>query len=89
MSTIDWNALAEKAASQTDTTFHTQLASLTTLEVSEITTFINESNITNLDAVKVLKEINDTATSNSQKTTEISNIKNGIGFLIRLVSKVV
>jgi len=89
MSTIDWSALAEKAASQTDIKFHTQLANLTRLKTADITTFINESNITNLDAVKVLKEINDTTTSNIQKSTEISNIKNGVGFLIRLVSKVV
>ncbi|MFK8058592.1 MAG: hypothetical protein AB8B78_00710 [Polaribacter sp.] len=89
MSDIDWNALAEKAASQTDTEFKTQLAGLTSLKTSEIDTFITESNISNKDALSVLKEINNAALSNNQKASSISNIQNGVGFLVKLVSKVV
>lgn len=89
MSDIDWNALAEKAATQTDTEFKTQLAGLTSLKTSEIDTFISESNISNKDALSVLKEINNATLSNNQKANSISNIQNGVGFLVKLVSKVV
>lgn len=89
MSDIDWSALAEKAASQTDTEFKNQLAGLTSLKTSEIDTFISESNITNTDALSVLKEINNASLSNNQKASAISNIDNGVGFLVKLVSKVV
>ncbi len=89
MSDIDWNALAEKAASQTDAEFKTQLAGLTSLKTSEIDMFISESNISNKDALSVLKEINNAALSNNEKANSISNIKNGVGFLVKLVSKVV
>lgn len=89
MGSIDWNALAEKAAQQTDTEFQSQLANLTSLKVSEIETYIKESNISNENAIKVLKEINDAALSNNQKATAIKNIDNGVGFLISLVTKIV
>ena len=89
MSDIDWNALAEKAATQTDTEFKTQLAGLTSLKTSDIDTFISESNISNKNALSVLKEINNAALSNNQKANSISNIENGVGFLVKLVSKVV
>ena len=89
MSTIDWNAIAEQAAYQTNQEFNTQLAGLTSLKVSEIDTFIAESKITNSNAVKVLKEINDATASNNQKATAITNIDNGVGFLVRLVSKII
>lgn len=89
MSNIDWNALAEKAATQTDVEFKSQLAGLTSLKTSEIDTFITESNITNTDALTVLKEINNASLSNNQKASAISNINNGVGFLVKLVSKVV
>ena len=89
MTNIDWNAIAEQAANQTDAEFNTQLASLTSLKVTEIDAFIAESNITNANAVKVLTEINNATASNSQKANAISNIENGVGFLVRLVSKVI
>ena len=89
MSDIDWSSLAEKAGSQTDAEFKSQLASLTSLKMTELDTFISESNITNTDALKVLKEINNATLSNNGKASSISNIKNGVGFLIKLVSKVV
>ena len=89
MSDINWSDLAEKAAAQTDLDFNTQMASLTSLKVTEIDNFITQSNISNANAVKVLKEINDAAKSNNQKAQAIANINNGVGFLIRLVSKVV
>ncbi|OUR99070.1 hypothetical protein A9Q86_13490 [Flavobacteriales bacterium 33_180_T64] len=89
MSDINWSDLAEKAAAQTDIDFNTQMAGLTSLKVTEIDNFITQSNISNANAVKVLKEINDAAKSNNQKAQAIANINNGVGFLIRLVSKVV
>lgn len=89
MSDINWNDLAENAASQTDAALSTQMASLTNLKVSEIDAFIAQSSITNANAIKVLQEINNATTSNEQKASAISNINNGVGFLIRLVSKVV
>ncbi|PWG05853.1 hypothetical protein [Polaribacter aquimarinus] len=89
MSDIDWNALAEKAANQTDAEFKNQLAGLTSLKTSEIDTFISESNISNANALAVLKEINNATLSNNQKANSIANIQNGVGFLVKLVSKVV
>jgi len=86
---IDWDALAREAAAQTDNQFNTQLAGLTSLKVSEIDTFIKDSEIANADAVKVLKEINNATASNSEKANAISNIQNGVGFLVSLVGKVV
>ena len=89
MSDINWNSLAEEAGSQTDAEFKNQLASLTNLKTSEIDAFISESNITNTNALKVIQEINNAALSNNEKASAISNIQNGVGFLIKLVSKVV
>lgn len=89
MSDINWNDLAQNAASQTDAELNTKMASLTSLKVTEIDAFIAESSITNTNAIKVLQEINNATTSNNQKANAISNINNGVGFLIRLVSKVV
>ena len=89
MSTIDWNALANNAASQTDSEFNTVLAGLTSLKATEIDTFIAQSNITNANAVKVLQEINTTTTSNNQKAQAISTIENGVGFLVSLVTKII
>ena len=89
MSDIDWNALAEKAGSQTDLEFKSQLAGLTSLKTSDIDTFITESNISNKDALQVLKEINNASLANNEKASAISNIQNGVGFLVKLVSKVV
>ena len=89
MSDIDWNALAEQAGNQTDTDLKNQLAGLTSLKTSEIDSFISESKITNANAVKVLQQINDASLANNQKASAISNIQNGVGFLVKLVSKVV
>ncbi|WP_299064499.1 hypothetical protein [uncultured Polaribacter sp.] len=89
MSDIDWSGLAEKAVSQTDTEFHNQLAGLTSLKTSEIDEFMSESKITNNNALSVLKEINNASLSNNEKANAISNIQNGVGFLVKLVSKVV
>lgn len=89
MSTIDWNALANNAASQTDSEFNSVLAGLTSLKASEIDTFIAQSNISNANAVKVLQEINNTTTSNMQKAQAIATIENGVGFLVSLVTKII
>ena len=86
---IDWDALANKAAQQTDQQFNEEIAKLTSLNTTEINTFISESSISNANAVKVLKEINDAARTNNQKATAIASIDNGVGFLVSLVSKVV
>lgn len=88
MSNINWNTLAEKAASQTDAEFNTQLAGLTSLKISEIDSFISESKISNEDALKVIKEINNATLSNDEKANSITDIQNGVGFLVKLVSKV-
>ncbi|WP_302849548.1 hypothetical protein [Polaribacter sp. KT 15] len=37
----------------------------------------------------LLKEINNATLSNIEKANAISNIQNGVGFLVKLVSKVV
>ena len=86
---IDWDALANKAAQQTDQQFSEEVAKLTSLNTTEINNFISESSISNANAVKVLKEINDAARTNNQKATAIASIDNGVGFLVSLVSKVV
>lgn len=86
---IDWDALANQAAQQTDQQFHEEIAKLTSLNTTEIDNFISESSISNENAVKVLKEINDAARSNNEKATAIASIDNGVGFLVSLVGKVV
>lgn len=89
MSGIDWDDLANKAASQTDAEFNAQMANLTSLKVSEIDDFIAQSAITNANAVKVLKEINDATSSNNAKADAIANVDKGVNFLVSLVGKVV
>lgn len=89
MSSINWNELATQAEKQTDTQFASQIASLTSMSTTEITTFIQESAISNANAVKVLQEVNNAASSNNQKATAVANIDSGISFLISIVSKIV
>lgn len=86
---IDWDALANKAAQQTDAEFSDELAKLTSLNTTEINSFISESSISNANAVKVLQEIKNATSSNNQKATAIASIDNGVGFLVSLVGKVV
>ncbi|WP_452600433.1 hypothetical protein [Pontimicrobium sp. MEBiC01747] len=89
MSEINWDDLADKAASQTDEEFNAQMANLTSLKVTEIDAFIAQSAITNANAVKVLKEINDATASNNQKAVAIANVDKGVNFLVSLVTKIV
>ncbi|WGH76757.1 hypothetical protein P8625_06270 [Tenacibaculum tangerinum] len=89
MNSVDWNKIAQEAASQTDSEFNAQLASLTNLKISEVDAFIKESKITNANAVKTLKLVNDTTIDNNEKAKAISNIENGFSFIISLVSKII
>lgn len=89
MSSIDWNALAEQAAQQTDIQFANQIASLTSMSTKEITSFIQDSSISNANATRVLQEINNATSSNNQKAEAITNINNGVNFLISIASKIV
>lgn len=89
MSTIDWDSLANQAATQTDTEFNTTIASLTRMSITEIDTFIKESAISNANAIKVLQEINNAAASNNAKADAISNIDNGVSFLVSLANRIV
>ncbi|CAM1354073.1 hypothetical protein [Tenacibaculum halocynthiae] len=89
MSTINWNKIANEAASQTDSEFNTQITSLTNLNITEVDTFIQESNISNANALKVLKIIGNATDNNNSKATAISTIENGVNFLVKLASKIV
>ena len=89
MSDIDWDKLANDAASQTDDQFKTTIASLTSMSITEIDQFIKESEISNANAVKVLQEINNAAASNNAKADAIANIDNGVSFLVSLAHKIV
>ena len=86
---VDWDNLANEAADQTDSEFNTTIASLTRMSISEIDEFIKQSEITNANAIKVLKEINDAAASNTAKADAIANIDNGVSFLVSLANRVV
>ena len=86
---INWDSLANQAANQTDTEFNTTIASLTRMSIAEIDQFIAESKISNANAIKVLKEINDAAASNSAKADAITNIDNGVSFLVSLANRIV
>lgn len=86
---INWNQLANEAASQTDNEFNTTLASLTHLSIPEVDQFISESGINHKDAMKVIKEINNATASNEAKTNAIHNIDNGVNFLVSLASKII
>ena len=87
--TIDWAQIANEAAQQTDTEFATQIASLTRMNLTEINTFIEESNISNENVLKVIQEVNNATASNAEKTAAISNIENGVNFLVSLAKKIV
>lgn len=89
MSDIDWDSIANDAASQTDAQFHTTIASLTRMSITEIDTFIQESKITNENAIKVLQEINRATASNNAKADAIANIDNGVNFLVSLANRIV
>lgn len=89
MDSIDWNSLSEKAVAQTNQEFSEELANLTNLKADEINNFIAQSKISNENAVKVLKEINNSILDNNQKATAIKNIENGVEFIINIVSKIV
>lgn len=89
MDSIDWNSLSEKAVAQTNQEFSEELANLTNLKADEINNFIAQSKISNENAVKVLKEINNSTLDNNQKATAIKNIENGVEFIINIVSKIV
>ncbi|MEM6685330.1 MAG: hypothetical protein AAF617_05985 [Bacteroidota bacterium] len=89
MSGIDWDSLANQAGAQTDAEFQTTIASLTSMRISEIDKFIKESKISNENAIKVLKEINDAAASNTAKADAIANIDNGVQFLVSMASRIV
>ncbi|MGH1385575.1 hypothetical protein [Kordia sp.] len=86
---INWDNLANEAADQTDAEFNTTIASLTRMSIAEIDQFIAESKISNANAIKVLKEINDAAASNSAKADAIANIDNGVSFLVSLANRIV
>lgn len=86
---IDWDSIANAAATQTDTEFNTTIASLTRVSLSEIDEFIKESNISNANVIKVLQEINNAAASNTAKASAISNIDNGVEFLVSLANRIV
>ena len=89
MSDINWDQLAEKAASQTDAIFNKEIASLCNLKTPEVALFIKESKISNDNALKTLKTIANATLANNEKAATISNIKNGVEFLVKLASKVV
>lgn len=89
MGTIDWNKLAEQAGSQTDADFNQQITQLTNLNLTEVDSFISQSNISNSNAIKVLQVIDNATLSNNEKANSISTIENGIGFLVKLASKVI
>lgn len=89
MSDIDFIKIASQAALQTDAEFYKQLASLTKLKTPEVAQFISNSKITNENALKTLGVISNATLANNEKASKIANVKNGIGFLIQLVSKVV
>ncbi|WP_428742693.1 hypothetical protein [Tenacibaculum sp.] len=89
MESINWNTIAQQAASQTDAEFNQQLSNLTHLDVSEVDDLIKESKITNANAIKTLKLIDDAMATNNEKAKALSNIENGIGFVISLVSKLI
>ncbi|EDP94854.1 hypothetical protein U8527_08040 [Kordia algicida OT-1] len=89
MSDIDWDNLANQAADQTDTEFQTTIASLTRISIKEIDEFIKESQISNANAMKVLKEISDATASNTAKADAIANIDNGVNFLVSIANRIV
>lgn len=89
MNDINWNQLANNAANQTDSQLTSQMASLTNLKLTEIESFISESNITNENALKVLQIVASATMENNQKASDIETIENGVAFLVKLAGKVV
>jgi len=89
MGTINWNELANKAASLTDAEFAKQIAGLVKVDTSVIDSFIKESSITHKDALQVLKVLHDATKTNNEKVAVVSKIEKGVGFLLQIATKAI
>jgi len=83
----NWEDLAEKASSETQTDLKKQLEALAKINLSEVEDFLKQSLISRENASKVLKEIEDATKSNSEKALAISTVNKGVAFLVSLVAK--
>ncbi len=84
---IDWNKIAEDAATDTDAEFKNKMSSLTRLNEEDITSLINETGIENPQFAAVIQVVNDAATSNNEKANAIQNITNGVDLLVGIAKK--
>jgi hypothetical protein len=84
---INWDDIANQAASNTDAHFANQISSLTRLNDAEIQHLIFETRISKQDLASVLKEIKDATKSNEAKVDSIKNISGGIEALVSIAGK--
>lgn len=86
---IDWNKIANEAATATDEQFSNQISGLTRLNDEEIQSLIFDTGISKEDLVAVLKEIKNATKSNKSKANSISNIGKGLQVLVAIASKLI
>lgn len=86
---IDWNTIADNAATATDAEFSNQISGLTRLNDNEIETLLFETGISKTDLVAVLKEVSHATKSNKAKANSISNIGKGLEVLVAIASKLI
>lgn len=89
MSEINWDDIANQAATTTDAHFANQISSLTRLNDAEIQHIIFETGISQKDLADIIKEVKNVTKSNEAKANAIKNIGKGVDVLVALASKLI
>ena len=87
MDDINWDDLANKASSITEMDLQKDLNDLTNFTAKDLDLTIKESAISQQNAYLIIEELKDATRSNKEKIHTISNINNGVNFLVSLVGK--
>ncbi len=85
----NWDEIAKNAGQSTDKHFKSKISSLTRLNDEEIEEIITDSGISKSDLAMIIKEIQDTAKSNTEKARAIQKINKGIDVIVGLASKLI
>lgn len=88
MSTIDWDAIAQKTQESTDDHFKNQISNLTKLTDSQVAHIIADTGISKEDLVEVFKNVDDSIKSNEAKANAILGINKGVDALVAVASKI-
>ena len=87
MDDINWDDLANKASSITEMNLQEDINDLTNFTAKDLDLTIKESAISQQNAYLIIEELKDATRSNKEKIHAISNINNGVNFLVSLIGK--